>query len=577
MAFGVLMVLLSNYAKFFLKLKINKYLDAVNVLRLENENIEVINQFPEQLVIRKISRQNRLKETKSRSLVPGSELIECTFSQLVLKSVNNILCIRGSLDAASDSVISEFLTIGGAEIEDDKVEVDLISFEKSEDAARIYSIVKASFQSFKLSLLWEDIRLLLEVEMGENGGLTIPVSAPRYKFKTLDGITLMYLDLHEDNLVRRLAHLQLQCSRVCCLNPAGEKMTRVEHQNRMIQEMNVIIHGKQVSNNHHSYFRDQRIVREEKDYVQNVERNWQDGVPEAKNFGRETQQKQEKVFQSLKPGPLATLIKKPEEDLLSEERRLQLLMKKKKKEAAKKIAITRKGAKGRVKSSDYGKIRKKRNTESESDPDWLPDFEGESSSESISDEGEEDVKLLLEEAKQPLVELLKGVQMDLYSVKAADLANGYVKISKLVQEKKMSEKEAFEEMRKLRARLDREYGSRGGGKKSSGEVSPRSEEASWGIGGGSLTSGGVDSEDRKAEEERRKEYWDQEAAEIKKMGIIVDELDKKRNDPAAETLPMAVEAEKEKNPGLFSRFFGGTEARQEDVSNRLQRSHSSEN
>ena len=64
---------------------------------------------------------------------------------------------------------------------------------------------------------------------------------------------------------------------------------------------------------------------------------------------------------------------------------------------------------------------------------------------------------------------------------------------------------------------------------------------------------------------------------IKKMGIIVDELDKKRNDPAAETLPMSVEAEKEKNPGLLSRIFGGTEARQEDAANRLQRSHSSEN
>merc|ERR1711915_310620 len=111
--------------------------------------------------------------------------------------------------------------------------------------------------------------------------------------------------------------------------------------------------GKQISNNHHSYFRDQRIAREEKDYVQNVERNWQDGVPEAKNFGRETQQKQEKVFQSLKPGPLATLIKKPEEDLLSEERRLQLLMKKKEEGRRKK------------KEEEEGRRRRKKKKEEE--------------------------------------------------------------------------------------------------------------------------------------------------------------------------------------------------------------------
>ena len=57
----------------------------------------------------------------------------------------------------------------------------------------------------------------------------------------------------------------------------------------------------------------------------------------------------------------------------------------------------------------------------------------------------------------PLVEVLKDAKISLQTLMIAELARGYQKVAMGVSDGVLSEKEAFDEMRKLKKRLEKEY------------------------------------------------------------------------------------------------------------------------
>ena len=135
----------------------------------------------------------------------------------------------------------------------------------------------------------------------------------------------------------------------------------------------------------------------------------------------------------------------------------------------------------------------------------------------------------------PLVEVLKDAKISLRTLMIAELAHGYQKVAMGVSNGVLSEKEAFDEMRKLKKRFEKEYGVNKKDKQHQGGSSRELEDEDNDNDGvdddsvtypyeeglpesGSLTSGG--------NEEEKESAWDKEIRQFNALKESVDEVEK---------------------------------------------------
>ena len=177
---GAFICLLTNYAKFMLKVKIKEITQNIETIGVKKGNVEILSEFPDYLIIKTISRQSRIREKKSITLFPGSDLIDICFRQIVIKNEHKILCLRGEIDARHDSVINEFITMAGAELEENGVDINLCSCSDINDIDKLYLVIKQSFKGFNINILFDDIRFLDYVDRGEDGIIEVPVAASAF-------------------------------------------------------------------------------------------------------------------------------------------------------------------------------------------------------------------------------------------------------------------------------------------------------------------------------------------------------------------------------------------------------------
>ena len=169
------------------------------------------------------------------------------------------------------------------------------------------------------------------------------------------------------------------------------------------------------------------------------------------------QKKKEKTFRALNPGPLLNyLVEKPKERTMEEVKFDEVDTEtREKREQARKVKIGKRSF-GKVKIGEF--LREEGVYREESDPDWEPTTADEISSEDYSEGEEEDLDQLNRDAMLPLAEVLKNAKISLRTLMLAELARGYQKVAAGVEDGVLSEQEAVDEMRKLRERLEKEYG-----------------------------------------------------------------------------------------------------------------------
>ena len=541
---GAFICLLTNYAKFVLKIRIKEVIQIVETIGLKKGNVEVISEFPDILVIKTLSRQARIQEKRSIAMPLGSEIITICFKQIVIKNNHHILCLRGELTAKHESNLSEFITMAGAEIEDEHIDINLCSCSDASDVDKLYLVLRQSFRGFDLDILMDDIRFVNNVNRGEDDSVEIPVAALAYRFKSIDGVSYMYRENKEELLIRKLAHMNIDCEKACCTTEFGDKLSKMELTDRMIEDLELIVHGKEQNRHQIAFFRDDRRRRKEQQYVNSSERNWEDGRRIGRGFGVENRDKEETVFRALKPGPLSSyMINKEEEKLFSEQAITDGGLKKKKKKTGKKVKIGERG-KGKEdnKTKSYGVARGYQEEDDTSDPDWVEEREVEVSSEDYTEGEDEDLEALNRDARLPLAEVLKGARLDLKSIFAAEMASGYIQIAKGVDNGDWSEEEAFEKMKELKEKLEREYGI--GKKKTRNENFIELDEGSTDP--GSLTSGGGANAD----------FREQEVQQMDRLKKVVEDVTRKHNggDEGGE---VSNPASGEVEPGVFSRLTRG--------------------
>ena len=108
---GALICVLTHYSRFTLKTKIKEMLQVFEVLYVEKEKIEAISEYPDLLILKTMNRPSRVKESRSRSLFSNSDILNIQFKTLVLKNQNQMIAVRGEMDALHDSAITEFLVM----------------------------------------------------------------------------------------------------------------------------------------------------------------------------------------------------------------------------------------------------------------------------------------------------------------------------------------------------------------------------------------------------------------------------------------------------------------------------------
>ena len=279
---------------------------------------------------------------------------------------------------------------------------------------------------------------------------------------------------------------------------------------------------------------------------------WEDGKRVGRTYGKEVKKKKERTFRALNPGPLMNyLVEKPKEKTL-EEVDPEI---KKKKEQARKVKIEKRSF-GKMKLGDF--LKEEGMYHEESDPDWEPTDADEVSSEDYTEGEEEDLEQLNRDAMLPLVEVLKDAKISLRTLMIAELARGYQKVAMGVSDGVLSEKEAFDEMRKLKKRLEKEYGVSKKGKQHQGGSSRELEDEDNDNDGvdddsvtypydeglpesGSLTSGGNEVEKESA--------WDKEIRQFNALKELVDEVEKMRQTRGRERETT------NDNPGILGRIM----------------------
>ena len=356
---GAFICLLTNYAKFMLKVKIKEITQNIESIGVKKGNVEILSEFPDHLVIKTISRQSRIREKKSITLFPGSDLIDICFRQIVIKNEHKILCLRGEIDARHDSVINEFITMAGAELEENGVDINLCSCSDINDIDKLYLVIKQSFKGFSINLLFDDVRFLDSVERGEDGIIEVPVAASTFRFKTIDGVSYMYKEDKEELLNRKLAHMNFDCRKTCCTDLDGERLSRLELTDQMIEDLELVVHGKEQNKHQKAFFRDARRRGKEQQYINLAEKNWDDGKRTGRGYGVEKKGRNETSYRALRPGPLSSyVISKEEEKLFSEQFVGEGGMKKKSKDKSKKVTIGGRGkGEGNNTTKSYGKAK----------------------------------------------------------------------------------------------------------------------------------------------------------------------------------------------------------------------------
>ena len=192
---GAILCILTHYSRFVIKAKIKEILQVIEVLSVDKDKIEVMGEYPDLLILKTMNRPSRVKESRSRSLFSNSEVVRVHFKTIVVKNQNQVIALRGEVDAYHDSAITEFLVMAGCEIDDKFVDINLCSCASVSDIDHIYNTLVQSYRGFTVDLLGDDLRYLDHVMKGDDGGAIIPVGVPVYQFKTLDNVTYLVLEL----------------------------------------------------------------------------------------------------------------------------------------------------------------------------------------------------------------------------------------------------------------------------------------------------------------------------------------------------------------------------------------------
>ena len=550
---GAILCILTHYSRFVVKAKIKEILQVIEVLSVDKDKIEVMGEYPDLLILKTMNRPSRVKESRSRSLFSNSEVVQVHFKTIVVKNQNQVIALRGEVDAHHDSAITEFLVMAGCEIDDKFVDINLCSCASVSDIDHIYNTLVQSYRGFMIDLLGDDIRYLDNVVKGDDGGAIIPVGVPVYQFKTLDNVTYLVLEEKEELLTRRIGHLNLECNRRCCTDPGGQRLSRDELLDQVVNDLGVMVHGRLQNQHQNQFFQRERRKKKETEYINTQSRNWEDGKRIGRNYGQEVQKKKEKTFRALNPGPLLNyLVEKPKERTMEEVKFDEVDAEtRKKREQARKVKIGKRSF-GKVKIGEF--LREEGVYREESDPDWEPTTADEISSEDYSEGEEEDLDQLNRDAMLPLAEVLKNAKISLRTLMLAELARGYQKVAAGVEDGVLSEQEAVDEMRKLRERLEKEYGITNKGKRKPHGTQHLVEAEIENVDGGSeeypseeglpdngsLTSGGNEMDRESAREK-----------EIRAFNALKDSVD------GVEKMHQARAKERETvndNPGMIARI-----------------------
>ena len=432
------------------------------------------------------------------------------------------------------------------EISDKFVDINLCSCAAVSDVDHIYNTLIQSFKGFIVDLLADDIRYLDDVVRGDDA----------YQFKTSDNATYLVLEEKEELLTRRLGHLNLDCHRQCCNSPGGQKLSRDELLDQGVEDLGLTVHGRVQNQHQNKFIQGERRKKKELQYMNESHRIWEEGKRVGRTYGKEVKKKKERTFRALNPGPLMNyLVEKPKEKTLEEVDLEEVDPEvKKKKEQARKVKIGKRSF-GKMKFGDF--LKEEGMYHEDSDPDWEPTDTDKISSEDYTEGEEEDLDQLNRDAMLPLVEVLKDAKISLRTLMIAELAHGYQKVAMGVSNGVLSEKEAFDEMRKLKKRFEKEYGVNKKDKQHQGGSSRELEDEDNDNDGvdddsvtypyeeglpesGSLTSGGNEVEKESAQ--------DKEIRQFNALKNSIDEVEKMRQARGRER-DLANE-----NPGILERF-----------------------
>ena len=467
--------------------------------------MNVISEFPKEIVVKVVSRQSRLLRNRSRNLFDNSEVVPVTFDSLVRKERQNIIAIRGSIGAQQDVVLSQFIEMGGGSIEDEDVEVDIIATSEKSHLDKIFDVIQHTWSELSVSVLGEDLRFHQIVDRTSTGRIILPIVGEEWSFTTISGQTYMVRSNVRDLFGMRIQHIAGNCSKPCCNNEDGKIPVEVLR-TRVAESLGVVIHGKNLMSNHFDHFKETQDKKTQMEYLRRSQRDWRDMQKIGTSFGHTFKSGNETRFQALKPGPGARNWTKFNQfgDPVNEEGELDLEMlnhrdeenfvNKKKKKKKRATALTLPFSSLRVNEMvsqaqeiEGHVVQVDDDDDVEGDPTWLPNMGKKNRDDEYEEDDDieiddEELVKLHEEAVAPLVDLYKGMNVDLVQHKAATFAAGVANLYKHYNNGSIqSMAELQEEIAQYHAKVERGFGVLGGTRAVDAETETN----------GSLTSGGM--------------------------------------------------------------------------------------
>ena len=465
--FGVISVLLYSGMEIILTKKINDMIEEVSEEVLEKKKVKYMEEYPSQLILMGISRQSKIFQNNSKVWPKNSETMKVQFSELVLKKDKKVITLRGRLESKYYSWIAEWIEIAGAVVEEEICpEIDLCYIKDQDDLDRVYKKLVNNFKSFQLETLVDDVRIYENVESDRYENIILPVTGDIWRVFTVETITYLVGEHQKEELMARIQHTNSECYRECCVDERGDLIPTEELRKNIAQRMELPLHFKKYSVSRDHYFNDRRMFNRVQEYMDGSRRRWKDIEVRGQNYGKEWKKKNEQGFRILQKGP------NQKEPWISSEEGRETQREREIRERKKAREKTEEEPNLNRRTIEIGKknttAREGLSYKNKKDLEWSPlgkrqeetDEEYEEEDSETMEELREEARLLEEDLKVPLEELVMDMGLQVKGLRRTALANNLVELwSKYQKGDIVNPSDFMEEMSKVKMKLDRQYGA----------------------------------------------------------------------------------------------------------------------